>query len=244
MLMPEDYYAQGKWDTRNKDLYQREKIALQLITPLLKEHQNILDIGCGDGTFLSQIKHKNINLHGVDFSEFQLQKAQKIAQTKQCDLEQGIPHKDNSFDIIYCAEVIEHVHNPDFLLEECNRILKQDGYIILSTPNLCAWFNRILVPLGIQPLLVETSTKSKLIGAGPLKRFKDSKTPVGHVRIFNKDAITDLLEENGFKIQKIKGAIFDSGLPKAALIIDNMCKHIPGLAADFVILAKKTQPGS
>lgn len=235
-----DYYDKGKWEQRQKSLYQRERIALKIINTL-KEKTNILDIGCGDGTFLANIKANNpqVKLYGVDFSKFQLEKAKTIATVKQANLEKGIPFKENTFDVIYCAEVIEHLFNPDFLLEECNRILKKNGYLILSTPNLCAWFNRILFPLGIQPLFLEPSTKSKCIGAGPLKRLKDGTTPVGHVRIFNKDAITDLLTENGFQIIKIKGAVFESGLPKPILLIDNIFKFIPSFAADLIILAKK-----
>ena len=134
---------------------------------------------------------------------------------------------------------IEHLYNPDNFLSEINRILKKQGHLILSTPNLCAWFNRIIFLFGIQPLFVETSTKSKLIGGGPLKKLKNGKTPVGHLRIFNKDSIIDLLEENEFEIINIKGAIFDSGFPKWLLFFDNLFRIFPSLSSDFVILARK-----
>ena len=117
--------------------------------------------------------------------------------------------------------------------------MKKDGYLIISTPNLLAWFNRILVPIGIQPLFVEPSTKSKLVGAGPLKRFKQDSVPVGHVRIFTLSALRDILEMHGFKILEVKGAIYESGFPKNVLKIDKLFSKRPTLSSHLVILAKK-----
>jgi hypothetical protein len=119
--------------------------------------------------------------------------------------------------------------------------LKKRGYFVFATPNLLAWFNRILVPLGVQPLFLEPSTKSKLVGAGFLARFKKESQPVGHVRIFTTRALKDMLEMNGFEILKIKGALFDEGLPKSILWIDKIFNIIPGLSSNLVIVARKVR---
>lgn len=237
-----DYYSEGKWENRNNKLYQREKISLNFIKSLIKKDTNFLDVGCGEGVFLKDIKtiFPNAKFSGVDSSDFQLKKLSKLGiDFKKADLEKKVPFENEIFDIVYAAEIVEHLYNPDLFLSEINRILKKNGHLILTTPNLCAWFNRIIFLFGIQPLFVETSTKSKLVGSGPLKKLKKGKTPVGHLRIFNKDAIKDLLEENGFEIIKIKGAIFDSGFPKWLLVFDNIFRLIPSLSSDFVILARK-----
>jgi hypothetical protein len=88
-------------------------------------------------------------------------------------------------------------------------------------------------------LFIETSTESKFIGAGPLKRFKKEPLPVGHIKIFNYDAISDLLKKERFKILKVKGAIYDSVFPRIILFIDNLFRIYPKLSADFVILSQK-----
>lgn len=243
-MNPVDYYAQGKWETRPKKLFQREKIALNLISPLSKENSSLLDVGCGEGIFLTQIakKQQSLDLYGIDYSKLQIKKASDLPfKFKQYNLEKGIPFEEKRFDFVYAAEIIEHLYNPDFLLLEINRVLKDQGYLVLSTPNLCMWLNRILFPLGIQPLFVETSTKSKMIGGGLLKKFKRGESPVGHVRIFNKTAITDLLLANGFKIITIKGAVFDAGFPNWLLKIDNLFRISPSLSSHFVILARKVK---
>jgi len=97
------------------------------------------------------------------------------------------------------------------------------------------------MPLGIQPWFLEPSTKSKLIGAGPLKSLKEESQPVGHVRIFTVDALKDIFEMYGFKILKMKGALYEEGLPKWMLAIDSLFSFYPGLSSQVVILAKKTR---
>src|SRR3989344_2680050 len=244
MRQKTDYYNRDKWESRQKHLYHREKIALNLMLPFLNKNSNFLDVGCSDCTFLHELSHKKLtnNLFGIDGSEFQLKKA-KIKNPsfhlKKGDLEEQWPFSENSFDFIYGAEIIEHVHSPDFFLSESNRILKKGGYIVLSTPNLCAWFNRLIFPLGFQPFFYETSKKPKLIGRGIFKKLKGGETPVGHIRVFNIDAIKDLLTDNNFEILVIKGTLFDSGFPKWLLPIDTIFTLLPSLSTGFVILAKK-----
>jgi 2-polyprenyl-3-methyl-5-hydroxy-6-metoxy-1,4-benzoquinol methylase len=135
--------------------------------------------------------------------------------------------------------LVEHLFNTDKFFEESQRVLKKNGYLIITTPNLCAWFNRIFMLFGIQPLFLEPSTKSKLIGAGPLKRFKKESQPVGHVRILTINAIKDLLKENGFELKDIKGAVYDQGLPEILLPIDKIFAFFPSLASILVVIAQK-----
>lgn len=241
-MRPINYYSIGKWETRPQKSYQRERIALALMLPLIKESTSLLDIGCGDGWFLKQISRiqPSLDLYGIDVSMFQLGKAaNQPFRLAQCNLEEGLPFEEQKFDFVYAAEIIEHVYSPDFLLSEVNRVLRNEGYLLVTTPNLCAWFNRFLFLFGVQPLFVETSTKSKLIGSGFLKRFKKGETPVGHLRIFSIGAVKDLLLDNGFEIVLIRGAVFDSGFPRWLLTIDNVFRLFSSLSSDFVILARK-----
>jgi SAM-dependent methyltransferase len=52
------------------------------------------------------------------------------------DLLNGLPFKDESFDSIFCSQVLEHLFDPKRALKEIYRILKKDGYLILSVPHL------------------------------------------------------------------------------------------------------------
>jgi SAM-dependent methyltransferase len=239
-----NYYSVDKWANRQKILLHREKQSFKLLLPNLQDHSAVLDVGCGEGFFLQQLSllRPKLQLHGIDNSEYQIEQAKKnvpSAILKICDLEQEINYENNSFDVIVAEEIIEHLVNPDKFLSEINRTLKKDGFLLLSTPNFCAWFNRLLFILGVQPLFYESSTESKLIGSGWLKKLKNGSTPVGHIRLFTQAALKDLLSANGFSVVSTAGAIFDSGFPKSLLLLDYLFTFYPRLSANLVILARK-----
>ncbi len=98
-----------------------------------KPHQQILDIGCGDGVLLSLIS--NGSLYGVDLDQTSLDFAATKVKAKLIQAPATtLPFKDNFFDIVLATEIIEHVTRPEKLIQEAKRILKPDGYLILSTP--------------------------------------------------------------------------------------------------------------
>jgi SAM-dependent methyltransferase len=237
-----DYYDYWNKQRSKPEWFHRDKVALDLISSIIKPTHTFLDAGCGNGYFIQALlkKHPQTKAKGLDYSKLEVKEAKaKGLDVNWGNLEKGIKLKSESINIAYAAEVIEHLYNPDFLLEELNRILKPEGHVIITTPNLLAWFNRILAPIGIQPLFLEPSTKSKLVGAGPLKRFKQGHQPVGHIRVFTLAAIKDLFKMHGFEILKIRGSSFDEGFPKKVLAIDKLFNPFPKLASRFVILAKK-----
>jgi 2-polyprenyl-3-methyl-5-hydroxy-6-metoxy-1,4-benzoquinol methylase len=77
-----------------------------------------------------------------------------------------LPFQDGYFDVVYMGDVIEHLTNPDFAINEVARVIKTNGFLVLSTPNLACWLNRLLLLLGMQPLFSEVST-AKTFGRGP-----------------------------------------------------------------------------
>ena len=227
-----------------KHLYDREKLSLQLLSRVAKKHAHFLDAGCGHGDFLMYVRKyfPELKIKGLDYSKKEVVEACRNGfDVSQSNFEEGIGLKSNQFDIAYAGELIEHLYNPDIFLSEMHRIIKKDGYFIISTPNLHAWFNRILFPLGIQPLFVEMSVKSRLVGAGILKKLKGGITPVGHVRIFTLAALKDILGMYGFDLITLRGASYEEGLPRWLLPLDRLFKPFPALAPQLVLLARKTR---
>ena len=71
----------------------------------------------------------------------------------------SLPLPDASVDVVIMSELIEHLVDTDAAAEEARRVLRPGGTLLLSTPNLAAWYNRALIGLGVQPVFSEVSLK-------------------------------------------------------------------------------------
>jgi SAM-dependent methyltransferase len=59
-----------------------------------------------------------------------------------------LPFKENAFDLVVAMDIIEHLWSPDDFLVDCKSCLKKDGILVITTPNLACWHNRIFLLLG------------------------------------------------------------------------------------------------
>jgi SAM-dependent methyltransferase len=92
--------------------------------------KKLLDIGCGNGYF-SYYFSKRAETVGLDFS-------QKMLVQNPCkNLVQGtalsLPFKDNSFDIVFCSNLLHHIENPQDVIHEMKRV--STNYIVILEPN-------------------------------------------------------------------------------------------------------------
>lgn len=101
------------------------------------EFNSILDIGCGTGTLLSLImsKNSNINVSGIDLSSEMIKlaavKLGEVADLRDGDSEE-LPWDDNSFEIVVSTHSFHHYPNPSKVIDEMYRVLKPDGYLIIT----------------------------------------------------------------------------------------------------------------
>lgn len=247
LMKKEDYYTRSfmdRYEQTERTLEQRECKSIKMLTNLsLTLGARFLDIGCGDGFFLQEVSRvlgDHIEYHGGEYSDFQRVKASERTgySIAPIDLESRLGFDDESYDVVYSGEVIEHLYDPDNMLGELNRILKPGGYCIITTPNMNSWISRLLFPFGMQPINYECSTVSSAYGYRWLKEIKRQDWPVGHVRLFNIHSIRDILLANGFEIVKTQGAIFEF-MPKPILWLDSFFSLFPALGSGLVVLSKK-----
>jgi 2-polyprenyl-3-methyl-5-hydroxy-6-metoxy-1,4-benzoquinol methylase len=98
---------------------------------------SILDVGCGEGFTLERLRKAKIGKHleGVDYLDLAIKLGKK--EHPQLILKKGsiydLKYKANSFDVVICSEVLEHVDDPQKGLEELVRVSKK--YVVLSVPN-------------------------------------------------------------------------------------------------------------
>lgn len=78
------------------------------------------------------------NITGVDASVERLQKAKRFSETIAMDATK-LSLKDGAFDVICSIETIEHLTRPYDMLNEFDRVLKENGVLIISTPNLLSF---------------------------------------------------------------------------------------------------------
>lgn len=99
--------------------------------------KTILDVGCGEGFTLARFKKKQIGkrLEGIDYALEAITLGKKMYPTlilRQGDI-YTLPYNDNSFDLVICSEVLEHLEKPQKALKEIKRVSKK--YCLLSVPN-------------------------------------------------------------------------------------------------------------
>ena len=112
---------------------------LKWINRLGIDNKRILDMGCGGGAVLKELRTKSnsAELYGVDLSSKYLEQAKIGAINityKQHNIEFMPFFKDKTFDIIIAHELFEHLKNPKKVVEECYRLLKDDGFLMISLP--------------------------------------------------------------------------------------------------------------
>ena len=97
----------------------------------------VLDVGCGDGSFLEALAERGWDVHGTELS------ASIAASAKQRlgdrihvgPMEKGV-YPQESFDLITFWHVLEHLNNPRRTLAEARRLIKPDGTVVVAVPNI------------------------------------------------------------------------------------------------------------
>jgi len=109
----------------------------------------ILDIGTADGLMLGEIKkaYNEAECLGIEYSQELIDTNKNEAITIIRGDAQSLPFNNNIFDIVTAAAIIEHVESPEKMISEAFRVLKNNGLIIITTPNPS--FEKIATGLGL-----------------------------------------------------------------------------------------------
>lgn len=185
-IYDKEYRVMGPSDKMWLLRYQKDLAQVQKYVAT-NEDFRVLDIGCGDGRFLDFLpfKHK----FGVDVSRIGVEIAKKRGIDAQVvDIEhEKLPHKSNSFDLVFCMEVLEHLFDISLLLSEIKRVLRQGGHVHVTVPNEVYRFDR---RIGI------------LFGKYFLKIRPHE---AAHIRFFSKSTLKNTFLKEGFKVVYIGG---------------------------------------
>lgn len=168
------------------------KPMLDLLDP--KINKNILDVGCGNGSLVKYFVENGYNAYGTDASESGIKLASKFDANRFAlqDLSTDdlpIQFEHLNFDTITSTEVIEHLYDPRKFITFCKKILLKNGggEIILTTPYH-GYLKNLLIAI-----------------AGKWDQHASPLWDGGHIKLWSKKTLSQLLAEQGFTVTKFVG---------------------------------------
>jgi ubiquinone/menaquinone biosynthesis C-methylase UbiE len=152
-------YRENRHDIKRKDL------VMSLLEPIIKDGDRILDLGCGVGAYSHDISKKNKNIISLDNSYNALKFGREYYKIRYPIQSTALklPFKNDSFNIVFMVEVIEHIENQDELFSELNRILRPSGVLLITTSPIKSfvlfpiiqrirgnkWLHKVITPFDV-----------------------------------------------------------------------------------------------
>lgn len=193
---------------------------LELVDSALagKDYSRVLDVGCAHGRLGKLIKERGNYVTGIEISAMAANEAEKILdEVYSFDLQQNWPLElqENKYDLAILAEVLEHVFDPVQVLRNVHDVLIENGEVIITTPNILAWPNRI-----------------KFL-RGQFEYTDQGTFDFGHIRFFTYKYLREVLKTSGFELVKENHIIFPGKLTR-------FLKRWPNIFANqFIVKAQK-----
>lgn len=194
---------------------------LDVIEP--RAHGRLLDCGCGDGEFTVQVacRARVSEAYGIECINGRIEHAtdRGVIVTKS-DLNEPLPYKSCFFNIVHAHQIVEHLINIDLFLEEVKRVLRPDGYAILTINNLASWHSRFSLALGMEAVPLHVSSDVRMGGSSePLPAMLHPSQSDSRLLVFSFQGLAELCHYHGFWVERLTFAGYYPFLP-----------HLPGLA--------------
>lgn len=160
------------------------------IFQLVHSNSVVLDVGCATGKLLDKLRNeKNCYTVGIEMDNILAQQAlQRCHQLVIGNVETlDLPFQIEQFNIIVCADVLEHLRDPGAVLEKLNSYIKNDGFILISIPNIAFITARLNLLRG---------------------RFDYAEYGImdrSHLRFFTLKTARELVVNSGYQIVSVEG---------------------------------------
>lgn len=186
----ERYWSQEDWNPAGRV----DNLLRAMLDRRIPNNASVVEIGCGDASGVGRrLTEVGCDYLGFDVSPTAVERARATGiRAEVHDLSAPLPTRSASVDAAIAIEVIEHLIDPQFMLEQCRRILKRRGVLVLSTPN--AFYLRRRLEYLVADFRNLTGSSSAKIREAPWV------SP--HIRFFSWRSLRTLLEVSGFEIQE------------------------------------------
>lgn len=205
----------------------RDKNRAAVISIIGNNPGTLLDCGCDDGEYTMEVAQATgaSKVMGIEIDPEKAVKAsERGIEVVMGDLNKQFPLSNETCDVVFLNQVIEHIPDTDHLLMEISRVLKPGGFAVISTENLSGWPNVIAAALGWQPFSI-TNISSVTSGIGnPMAAHRGEKgqpRPMQHLRVMAPRALIEIAEVNGLKVEEYKGIGY---FPLTGRLADLLCR--------------------
>jgi len=148
-LLIKEYFLSALGRTKEAYLlrYERDSLIprstpaflLDYLEDKLSTHMKVLDIACGDGDLLDQLKERSVQAFGMDFSPART----LLASLKGREVVQGdmhcLPFRPCSFDVIIASEILQQTTRPEQVLREWAKMIRENGFLVIMMANIPAF---------------------------------------------------------------------------------------------------------
>ena len=144
----------------------------------------VLDVGCGAGGNLKNLQDQGWDPHGIEISEVAAAHARElVAGNIHTGTLESTPFSPKSFDLVLMSHSLEHLPSPVEALRRVHRLLKDDGLLVISVPNV-------------------DSLEFRLFG-----RWWFHLDPPRHLYHFNKRSLSGVLAQAGFRLHEFRTGV-------------------------------------
>jgi methionine biosynthesis protein MetW len=165
------------------------KVVLKQVLACLPRGGRVLDIGCGSGVLLGRIGERAGYRAGVELSTAAAAAAARVAdEIVNLPVDGELPFAPASFDVVICADVLEHLPDPAAALSAVSKFCRPDGAVVVSVPNVANWEARLRLLRGIWRY-------------EPVGIFD-----TGHLRFLTRETLIDMITESGLQVESCVAA--------------------------------------
>lgn len=181
----------------------------------------VLDVGCGNGNISRYIGSKGHDVLGIDISEATIKKAISLTNMPNVSFKniaaEELVEASETFDLVICSEVIEHLDTPSIVVEALKSLINKDGILIVTVPNGFGP-RELFITKPLQWMKSKApgiynavNTFKKALGYSGATVQSDAEN-LTHVQFFTKDSLINLISKNELKLIHFRTSNFIEGV--------------------------------